>query len=397
MKAQLARLPEWFEYFGALIRTHEGTVPPFLGSYVNYVQRVPLGVCGLITPWNHPMLIAVKKIAPAIATGNCVVVKPSELAPVSVIELGAVCSRAGLPDGVLNIVPGMGREVGQLLCSHPHMRKIDLTGGTPTGRAVGASAGANLCSVVSELGGKAPMIIFEDCDVEQAVNGAAFASFVASGQTCIMGARLVIHESIYDRFLNALAAKAKAIKLGDPSCMGTQMGPVISGESRTRIAAMVDAAKTQGAVVLAGGKNASLPSPFDRGYYYEPTVLGVQTHMNIWREEVFGPVVVAVPFKTEQQAIALANDSPYGLAAAIWTKDVSRAHRVAQHLDVGIIWINDHHRNDPSSPWGGMKESGIGRENGSSAFHEYTQTKSVIVRTENTPFDWFEQPNARYS
>jgi phenylacetaldehyde dehydrogenase len=311
---QLARLPEWFEYFGALIRTHEGTCPPFLGNYVNYVQRVPLGVCGLITPWNHPMLIAVKKIAPAIATGNSIVVKPSELAPVSVLELGRVCQRGGLPDGVINIVPGLGKEVGQLLCSHEKMRKIDLTGGTPTGRAVGASAGANLCGVISELGGKAPMIIFDDCDIEQAINGAAFATFVASGQTCIMGARLVIHESVYDKFLAALSAKARNIRLGDPFLMETQMGPVISGESRTRITAMVDAAKAQGCTVLAGGKHATMPAPFDKGFYYEPTVLGVSTKMDIWRDEVFGPVVVAVPFKTEAEAIALANDSPFGLA-----------------------------------------------------------------------------------
>ena len=239
MKAQLGRLPEWFDYFAALIRTHEGTVPPFLGSYINYVNRVPLGVCGLITPWNHPMLIAIKKIAPAIATGNSIVVKPSELAPVSVLELGGIFSEAGLPNGVVNIVPGYGKQVGQLLCTHPLVRKIDLTGGTPTGRAVGAAAGGNLSSVISELGGKAPMIIFDDSDLEQAVNGAAFATFVASGQTCIMGARLVIHESIYDKFLLAISKKAKRIKLGDPFDMDTQMGPVISQESRMRIHSMV--------------------------------------------------------------------------------------------------------------------------------------------------------------
>ena len=239
MKAQLGRLPEWFDYFAALIRTHEGTVPPFLGSYINYVNRVPLGVCGLITPWNHPMLIAIKKIAPAIATGNSIVVKPSELAPVSVLELGGIFTEAGLPNGVVNIVPGYGKQVGQLLCTHPLVRKIDLTGGTSTGRAVGAAAGGNLSSVISELGGKAPMIIFDDSDLEQAVNGAAFATFVASGQTCIMGARLVIHESIYEKFLIAISEKAKRIKLGDPFDMETQMGPVISQESRRRIHSMV--------------------------------------------------------------------------------------------------------------------------------------------------------------
>ena len=398
MKAQLARLPEWFEYFGAMIRTHEGTVPPFFGPYVNYVKRVPLGVCGLLTPWNHPLLIAIKKIAPALATGNSIVLKPSELAPVSVLELGKLCSRAGLPDGVLNIVPGMGPAAGQALCKNPRVRKIDLTGGTSTGRAVGAAAGANLAGLVSELGGKAPMIIFDDADIAQAVNGAAFATFVASGQTCIMGARVLVQHTIYEKFMSALTAKAKSIKMGDPFDVGTQMGPVISGQSRKRIIGMVDKAKNEGAHVYTGADiPTTLPSPFSKGYYYSPTVLGVKTNMEIWTEEVFGPVVVSIPFKDEAEAVALANDSPYGLAAAVWTKDVMRAHRMADKLDVGLVWINDHHRNDPSSPWGGMKHSGIGRENGISALHEYTQTKSVVVRTDSSPFDWFEQPNARYS
>ena len=397
MKAQLGRLPEWFDYFAALIRTHEGSVPPFLGPYINYVKRVPLGVCSLLTPWNHPMLIAIKKIAPAIATGNSVVVKPSELAPVSVLEIGALCTRSGLPDGVLNILPGMGPEAGQAMCTHPHVRKVDLTGGTPTGRAVGASAGSNLASVVSELGGKAPMIIFEDADIEQAINGCAFATFVATGQTCIMGARLIIHENIYEKFMDALVNKVAKIKLGDPTNMDTQMGPVISGPSRTRISKMVDKARSEGAHILTGGCIPNMSPPFDNGYYYAPTILSVSKEMEIWREEVFGPVVVALSFKTENEAIELANDSPYGLAAAIWTNNVMRAHRVAEQMDVGMVWINDHHRNDPSSPWGGFKESGIGRENGLCAFHEYTQTRSVIVRTDPSPFDWFEQKDARYS
>lgn len=399
MKAQLGRLPEWFEYFGALIRTHEGTVPPFFGPYINYVQRVPLGVCGLLTPWNHPLLIAIKKIAPALAAGNSIVLKPSELAPVSVLELAKLCTDAGLPAGVLNIVPGVGPETGQALCKHDVIRKIDLTGGTNTGRLVGATAGANLAGVITELGGKAPMLIFDDADIDQAVNGAAFATFVASGQTCIMGARLIVHTSVYDKFMSALKSKAEKIKMGDPFDLSVQMGPVISGASLERIDGMITEAKDQGAKVVTGGDIVTgLPAPYDRGYFYPPTILEVDPDKHaVWREEVFGPVVVAVPFETEAEAIHLANDSPYGLAAAIWTKDVMRAHRVAEEMDVGIVWINDHHRNDPSSPWGGTKDSGVGRENGLNALHEYTQARSVVVRTEDSKWDWFEDPKARYS
>lgn len=314
---QLVRLPEWFEYFAALVRTHEGTCPPFSGNYVNYVKRVPLGVCGLLTPWNHPLLIAVKKLAPALAGGNSIVLKPSELAPISVLQLGLLFKKAGVPDGVVNIVPGYGEPTGRAICSHPAVRKVDLTGGTKTGRIVGSLAGENLCSVLTELGGKAPMIIFDDCDIEQAVNGAAFATFVASGQTCIMGARLVIHENIYDKFMSKLAEKVSRIKLGDPFDNDTQMGPVISSVSLDRISRMVDEAVSKHAKVFAGATKPKLASPFAEGFYYSPTVLGVSTDMEIWKEEVFGPVVVAVPFKDEKHAIELANDSPYGLAGMI--------------------------------------------------------------------------------
>ena len=316
----------------------------------------------------------------------------------SVLELAQLCTDAGLPDGVLNVVPGLGPAAGQALCRNPHIRKVDLTGGTETGRHVGAAAGQNLAGIITELGGKAPMLVFDDADIEQAVNGAAFATFVASGQTCIMGARVLVHESKYEEFISQLSAKATKIRMGDPTDMTTQMGPVISEASRIRIAGMVDKARAEGATVVTGGAAPTdLPEPFDKGYYYSPTVIGVDDTMEIWREEVFGPVVVAIPFKDEAHAIALANDSPFGLAAAVWTKDVMRAHRVADKLDVGIIWINDHHRNDPSSPWGGFKHSGVGRENGVNALHEYTQTKSVVVRMDPTPFDWFEQQDARYS
>ncbi|KAF1334252.1 Betaine aldehyde dehydrogenase, partial [Globisporangium splendens] len=357
MRAQLTRLPEWFEYFAALIRTSEGTVPPFSGSYVNYVKRVPLGVVGQITPWNHPLLIAVKKIAPALAAGNSVVVKPSELAPITVVELAELAHNAGLPAGVLNCVPGYGSVAGAALCANPSIKKIDFTGGTTTGRAVAAAAGHNLASSTMELGGKAPLVIFEDVDLDEVVNGAAFACFIASGQTCVTGARLIIQDTIFDAFVDRLVAKVQSIRLGDPMSDTTQMGTVINKHHLDRIHAMVTRAKAQGATIQCGGKRAEGLE----GYFYEPTVLSnVTPDMEIVKEEVFGPVVAAYSFKDEAEAIHLANDSQYGLGAAIWTTNIKRAHRVAHNLDAGIIWLNDHHRNDPSSPWGGMKNSGIG-------------------------------------
>lgn len=397
MYAQLGRLPEWFEYFAALIRTHEGSVPPFKGDYVNYVKNVPLGVVGQITPWNHPLLIAIKKIAPALAAGNSVVVKPSELAPCCVLDLAALCHEAGVPAGVLNVVTGFGAGAGKGLTTDPRIAKIDLTGGTETGKLVGALAGGQITGVISELGGKAPMLVFPDADLKQVINGAAFASFVAAGQTCIMGARMLIHESVYEEVKQAFVAKAKSIRLGLPMDTTTQMGPVISGPQLAKIESMVDAGRDEGATVLCGGKRPSDPR-FANGYYYEPTVIeALDNKMSVVQEEIFGPVVVLTPFSDEQDAIAKANDSPFGLAAAVWTKNVARAHRVADRLDVGICWINDHHRNDPSSPWGGMKDSGLGRENGVAALHEYTQTKSVVVNCSEEPFDWFVEQEVRYS
>ncbi|KAL4133334.1 hypothetical protein KRP22_005715 [Phytophthora ramorum] len=393
MKAQLKRIPEWFEYFAALARTSEGTVPPFSGSYVNYVQRLPLGTVGLITPWNHPLLIAVKKLAPALAAGNSVVVKPSELAPLTVMQLAELCHEAGLPTGVFNCVPGLGAVSGQALAEHPSIKKIDFTGGTATGKRVAATAGGNLASTTMELGGKAPIVVFDDVDVDEVVNGAAFACFIASGQTCVTGARLIVHESIFDEMVDKLVAKVRSIRLGDPMNDRTQMGTIISEPHLLRIHAMVERAKQAGATVLCGGRRA----PDLKGYFYEPTVItNVTSNMEIVQEEVFGPVVAAYSFKDEDEALKLANDSRFGLGAAVWTNNIKRAHRVASSLEAGIIWVNDHHRNDPSSPWGGVKDSGVGRENGLEAYRSYSQVKSVMVGFGNEKFDWFVDDTVRY-
>ncbi|MFG1399009.1 aldehyde dehydrogenase [Roseixanthobacter pseudopolyaromaticivorans] len=399
MTAQLARLPEWFSYFGAVARTHEDTVPPFGGSYLNYTRRVPLGVVGHVTPWNHPLLILVKKVAPSMAAGNTMVVKPSELAPITPLLLAEVFKEAGVPDGVYNVVPGFGGTAGYALTTHPRIKKIDLTGGTETGKAVAALAAQNLTKVSAELGGKASVVVFGDTDVDRAVSATLFASFIAAGQTCVQGARLVVHRSIHDAVVEKLVARANAIRIGDPQDPATQMGPLVSEKQRALTERYVNIGLAEGATLAAGGKRPE-GAAFDNGFFFTPTIFtDVTNEMRIAQEEIFGPVVCVLPFETEAEAIALANGTIFGLATSIWTRDLSRAHRVAHAMQSGIVWINDHHRIDPSSPWGGFKMSGIGRENGLIAYQEYTQIQNVIVNLSDAPFDWYAEDGVekRYS
>ena len=399
MAAQLARLPEWFSYFGAVARTHEDTVPPFAGSYLNYTRRVPLGVVAHVTPWNHPLLILTKKVAPSLAAGNTMVVKPSELAPITPMLLGEILKEAGVPDGVYNVVPGFGATAGLALSSHPRIRKLDLTGGTETGKTVAAIAGRNLVKVAAELGGKAAVIVFPDTAVPRAVAATLFASFIASGQTCVQGSRLLVHRSIHDEVVAELVRRVGNIRLGDPQLAETQMGPLISQKQRDLVESYIRIGVEEGAHLAFGGARPQ-GAAFAKGYYLQPTIFtNVSPQMRIAQEEIFGPVVCVMPFDTEQEAIAIANGTPFGLATSIWTRDVARAHRVAHSLQCGITWINDHHRIDPASPWGGFKMSGIGRENGLVAYEEYTQIQNIIVNLSDTVFDWYadDGETKRYS
>ncbi|KAF8915794.1 aldehyde dehydrogenase domain-containing protein [Mucidula mucida] len=376
----------WADYYAALLRTNQGYVAPTQGTLLNYVQRVPLGVVAQITPFNHPLLIAIKKIAPALAAGNSVIVKPSEWAPITVLEFGKMAEEAGVPSGVLTILPGFGATTGKAIISDPRIRKVDVTAGTQTGRAMGSIVGSNLAAFTAELGGKAPIVVFDDADLVSAVNGAAFASFVASGQTCVSGTRLIVQESVYDTFMELFLAKVKSIRtrMGDPLNPQSTMGTVISPQSLARIEGMMSRTKGK----LDG-------CDFSQGSFFPPTVVTeLEITDELWVEEVFGPVVVVKKFSDEAEGVALANACKYGLGAGIWTSGLSRAHRVAAEIEAGLCWVNTHHRNDPSSPWGGMKESGIGRENGLEAFESYSQSKSTIVNVAPAEItrdvdDWF--------
>jgi acyl-CoA reductase-like NAD-dependent aldehyde dehydrogenase len=389
-RAQVSRLPDFFRYNAGLALARRDAVIPVQGPYLNYTIRTPLGVVGNSTPFNHPLMIMCKSLGPVFASGCTTVVKPSEYTPLTTLRLAAIFAEAGLPPGVFNVVTGLGPTTGKALASHPDLDKFVLTGGTEAGRIVGALAGERFAHQTLELGGKTPVLVFDDFDVDQAVNYAAFGAFVGAGQTCICASRHIVHERIYDEFVEKLAKKAKTIRIGDPSDPSVQLGPVISAKQRQRVLNYVEIGTKEGARLVSGGRVPADPA-LARGFFVEPTVFAdVKPAMRIFQEEVFGPFTSVTPFKDEAEAIALANDSPFGLAGAVRTMNIVRAHRVAAKLRCGIVWINDHHRLDPASPWGGVGESGIGRECGTESFDAHFQTKSVMVKVDDQPFDWYQ-------
>ncbi|MFD4196044.1 aldehyde dehydrogenase family protein [Amycolatopsis thermoflava] len=388
-RAQLSRVPEWFRYNAGLLAAQRDAVLPSDGPYLTYQRRAPLGVCGIITPFNHPLLILARSLSAALATGNTVVVKPSEITPLSTVALAGLVREAGVPDGVVNVVTG-GREVGERLTGHPDIAKITLTGGTEAGRAAAVATAARFARVTAELGGKTPIVVFDDIDPDVAAEGAAFAAFVAAGQSCVAGSRFLVQRASYERFVAALARRADAIRIGDPSDPRTQLGPLVSAAQRDKVLNLIGAGIAEGARLAAGGGAPDLPAPLDGGFFLRPTVLADATsEMRVAREEIFGPVAVVVPFDDEADAIAKANDNRFGLGAGIWTRDLARGHRVADRIAAGMVWINDHHRLEPSLPWGGIKESGTGRDAGSESFDDFTWIKTVVARTAADDVDWY--------
>ena len=386
----LPQVVENFEYFAGWATKIEGETIPVPGQMFNYTLREPVGVCGQIIPWNFPLLMAAWKLAPALAAGNTVVLKPAEQTPCGAMELGRLIQEAGFPDGVVNIVPGFGETAGAALASHKDIDKIAFTGSTEVGKIIARAAADNLTKVSLELGGKAPNIVFADADLEQAVNGAMMGIFFNQGQVCCAGSRLFLDARVKDEFLDRFKEKAGRVKVGDPMDKNTQMGPQVSEEQLSRIKSYVDIAKEEGASVLAGGCPPQLEGDFQKGYFFQPTIFGeVKNTMRVAQEEIFGPVVSVITFEGEDDLIRQANEVVYGLSAGIWTKDITRAHRFAKSINAGVVWINTYNMFNAASPFGGYKQSGYGREMGKHALEMYTQVKSVWVDLSGKPIGWF--------
>jgi acyl-CoA reductase-like NAD-dependent aldehyde dehydrogenase len=377
--------PSWeiFHYYAGWCTKLRGETIPVDGPYLNYTLREPMGVCGQIIPWNFPILMASWKLAPALACGNTVVLKPSEITPLTALRLGELAREAGFPKGVVNVVPGLGPVAGEALARHMGVDKLAFTGSTRTARGLlKASAESNLKKLSLELGGKSPHIVFDDADQKPAMNAALWGIFMNKGEVCAAGSRLLVQKGIYDEFVGKLVERVKKMKIGDPFEQGVEMGPVVSERQLGTVLGYIEAGKADGARLLTGGARGA-PAGREGGYFVQPTIFDqVSPQMKIAQEEIFGPVLSVIPFENEADAVKIANSTIYGLVAGVWTKDIGRALRMASAIKSGTVWVNDYNAFNAASPFGGYGQSGWGREMGEQAIELYTQTKSVWVRTD---------------
>jgi len=390
MLGQARALPSYYHYYAGISDKILGeTLPQENTAVLNYTLREPVGVVAILTPWNSPLLILAFSLAAALATGNTVVVKPSEHTSASTLEFARLIEQAGFPPGVFNVITGFGRTAGAALVTHPGINKVVFTGGAETGKAIARMAATNLTPSLMELGGKSPNIVFDDATIANAINGCIAGIFAASGQTCIAGSRLFLHEKVHDEFVERLVDRTRRIRLGNPSVMESEMGPMATTDQLNKVQGFVESAVKEGAELVYGGRRPDEES-LSRGLFFLPTIFDrVTNDMYLAREEVFGPVLGVLKFHEEEELIELANDTPYGLAAGIWTNDIKRAHRVARELQAGTVWINMYRAISYASPFGGYKQSGYGREMGLEAVREFTQVKSVWVDLSDTVPDPF--------
>lgn len=381
-----------FRYTAAALETLDDALTVPRGDYLTMSVHEPLGLVAAITPWNSPIASDAQKVAPALAAGNAVLLKPASWSPLVALEFARIVQEAGLPDGLLSVLPGAGREIGNLLVEHPAVGKVSFTGGTSTGRMLARQAAEKLMPVSLELGGKSPTIVFADADIDLAIAGVLFGVFSSTGQSCIAGSRLFVQASIYDSFVARLVEATRALRVGDPFDPETQVAPMVHVDHRDSVAAMVDQARAEGAQVLCGG---DVPKGLGSGAYYLPTILGgLPNTATICREEVFGPVLCVLPFEDEADLIPQANDNAYGLACGIWTRDFPRAWRVARAITTGTVWINTYKQFSISTPFGGEKDAGIGREKGREGIRAYMAQKSIYVDLTGKPHPWSGQTPA---
>ena len=387
-RALVASAAGTFKYYAAACETLEGEITPPRGPYLTMSVHEPIGVVAAITPWNSPIASEAQKLAPALAAGNAVVLKPAEATPMLALELGKICEQAGVPKGIVSVLPGTGAEVGSALVAHKDVGFVSFTGGTATGRVIAHVAADKLMPTSLELGGKSPNIVFADAQMDHAINGVLFGIFSSQGQSCIAGSRLFVEERIHNQFVERLVERTKALRLGPPLDPATQMGPQITAEHRDKIASYVALGRREGGRVLCGGQPPTGPG-VDRGFFFQPTILaGLDNRARVCQEEIFGPVLCVLPFRDEDELVAQANDTVYGLACGLWTESYRRALRVARRIQAGTVWINTYKFFSISTPFGGVKESGLGREKGRLGIQRYMRQKSLYWGLNDAPLPW---------